>query len=251
MSKNSEHDSMPTKSKIARHHLLTLGPPFVGKGLSGIKVKEVWESSEHGLFCVTNGDLVRDRLKTDEAFAAVCAEAERSGELIPDEYMLPMTRAEYSRGVVRREVNFYCDGFDRTDVQVREKIKWGITPDNTTVLILEATLARCLHNKAIGDAAKLRANRNDNSKATERYRLYDRHRSSVLRALRESGFHPVLINADCDVEQVADKVVAYARRIFTDPSPPDVRHNLDPRKRHFQWGQEWSNFRGLQGNPSF
>ncbi|MEK7463523.1 MAG: nucleoside monophosphate kinase [Patescibacteria group bacterium] len=191
-------------------HVFKLGPVYVGKGLSGKMLKARFGHHVHQIII---GDLVRSRLEDDLEFAKEFGLMLSNRDLLPDPVVTPMARACYEAGRSTGCSLFEWDGFGRTGMQIESLIKWGfLNPLNTRCLILEADDETCWQRYLHSLENKTRKHRNDVSNANfkKAMALYKWHRPFVLEALETAGVKPVFIDANQELETVANLVVGHA-----------------------------------------
>ncbi|MDQ5893670.1 MAG: hypothetical protein QG640_682 [Patescibacteria group bacterium] len=159
------------------------------------------------------GDLVRSRLQDDVEFASDFGKMLGARDLLPDPVVIPMARASYEKGKSIGCPLFEWDGFGRTGMQIEMMAKWGLlNPQNTRCLILEADDDTCWQRYLHSLENNTRKHRTDVSDGNfkKAMSLYKWHRPFVLEALQAAKIKPVFIDANQELETVADLVVGHA-----------------------------------------
>ncbi|HEY9583755.1 MAG TPA: hypothetical protein VJI66_02225 [Candidatus Paceibacterota bacterium] len=209
-------------------HLFKFGPNCSGKGYGIDKLKKVYG---HRIWIVAMGDLVRARLKDQKndwfrrRFGKIVADR----KLLPDDVMMSMARDRYEEGIFEGRRFFAWDGVGRNSDQIATLIGWGVlTPANARALVLMASKDICRLRHDHRSALKPDGHRTDTHKFEEGYEVYLKNMPGVIDALHESGNTPHFINANNDLDQVADAVLAQARQMWPvhrQEAKPDVANS--------------------------
>ena len=91
--------------------LLLMGPPGAGKGTQALELRQT-----RNLTQLSTGDMLRAHVKQGTELGKKAKAIMSAGELVPDEIMVGMVRAELEK---MSEVRVLLDGFPRTITQAR------------------------------------------------------------------------------------------------------------------------------------
>jgi adenylate kinase family enzyme len=194
--------------------VFSLGAPCAGKGQTGAHlVKTYGESPENGFWTVTVGDLVSARIKADEQFRTMHAEAIADRDLLPNEVIRPMMLARYHKGIELGYKNFYIDGDGRNAGQIDELVELDLlNQTNSLCFIFEVDFAVCKlrleHALRTGD----RNHRTDNGKLRKGFDIFTKNIESVRAALLRHRIDHEPIDANRELDEVKENVLMCVMR---------------------------------------
>lgn len=189
---------------MAKHlkELIGNGPPASGKSFGRKEVKKRFGIT---VFTLSTGDLVRRRLETDAEFERKFGPLVARGGLVPDELLLPMVEAEYSRGLgMGNHELIYFDGVFRNAKQLKHGVKAGmIHPENCWSFLLNSSA----HVSGTRYAERATAPTDDEEKRSdaesfmERFRLFQSQKDELIQQKHELGIHVFHLDADRNLER--------------------------------------------------
>ncbi len=170
-----------TDSSVAQTEvLLLMGPPGAGKGTQALKLAQA-----RGLHKLSTGDMLRDHVKRGTDLGRQAKSIMDAGELVPDELIIAMVRAELEK---QTPVRVLLDGFPRTAAQAEalDRLLSELQVSITAVVLLEVQedeLVKRLLSRAE------REGRSDDNETTIRNRMqvYQRQTKPLIDYYQRSG----------------------------------------------------------------
>ncbi len=190
--------------------ILVLGPPLCGKEETCRTLLGEYRSM---IRPIKVGDMVRERIKTDEGFRNLMSRL-GPGALVPDDEVVSMTKPAYDKAAQDGVQAVYWDGFGRTGEQISLMNGWGaLTPDqsHSLVIIIDVSLDVCKRRLQSDIATGARRGREDNSDLVERYHVYQNHLPYIKSKLLHRGIRWVDMRGDIGREQQNQHILDLSR----------------------------------------
>jgi len=191
---------------------IVLGPPSVGKGLTGNQFEKIYGDIVHPI-CV--GELIRKRMSVDDAFRNKNYELTTNGYLISDEEVIPMVGTKWLKTRKMSPELIYWDGHFRTKRQVDDAHRKKMyIKEETICFILTADEKTCQKREDHGLQTGHRSGRTDNKSLSRRYAIYMENISSVVESFRLNGIKIFNVDANQLLDLVASYVIQTTHKEF-------------------------------------
>ncbi len=175
-----------------------MGPPGAGKGTQATKLCEARDLKK-----LSTGDILRSHVKQGTELGKKAKAIMDSGELVSDDIMIGMVRAELEK---MNEVRVLLDGFPRTIVQAEalNDLLQNMNLEIDSIVFLEVNdeeLVQRLFRRAQAEG------RNDDNEETIRRRMkvYHRQTEPLFKFYNDKG-KVVRVNGMGSVNEVAERI---------------------------------------------
>lgn len=213
------------------------GKGFIGKLLMACHFFEKWGKKPLNIVVIAIGDLVRERIKTDQKFAEHYCPMLAKGELLPNRVvyeLLEKALEALASHTDPRKIVLVVDGLGRNGKQIRWAKEHHLFCPKTMSVMLNASRATCLDRFLHRNTSQPPRQDSEITVFHHRFGEYEIVRSGLVSGRVEVGCRVFQINANGPLEVIPNRVYPDVVALITSVDLTSAKKELsvtDPQSR--------------------